>query len=666
MRCRLPAILISIVLVAATVPRAQNDPPNVLLITIDTVRADRVGAYGFAAAQTPTLDRLAREGVRFADATTQAPLTGPAHAAILTGQYPARLGIRDNATTPIPAGTSTLATLLKARGYRTGGFVGSFVLAPEFGFAQGFDTYDATFQGFTSGMKLQVQRRCDDVADAAVKWIGSGNQPFFAWAHFYDAHAPYDPPPPFRARFRASPYDGEIAYVDSCMAKLVGSLERGALLDRTIVLVVADHGEGLGDHGESEHGMLLYDSVLRVPWIMRLPAHASAGAVVKAQVRVVDVMPTVAFIVGTAAPKVDGENIAPYIGGAPPRDPTPSYAETFYPKWHFGWSELKSIRVGDWKYVDAPKPELYDERADARELKNLIDSRGPLANGLSQELAKVQGSLGPAPNAEAPQPDPETLARLRSLGYVGVAAPSSGARGADPKDMLPKAEMFRAGISRALDALEHDRPDAAIPELKRLIEINDRSYELHLFLGDAYAAKKQWSMALGEYAAAKVLYPTSAAPLIAEARAYLASGDPAKALDALTRASALEPRSGEVALVRGMVYEQQRDAARALEQYQAAVQANGSDPRARVSLATLAMSMNQLDLAREQFETLLALGYRPSRMHYGLGNIAYARGDMKRAEAEYRLCLKLEPGFARAREALAKMGVSVAPAPPKR
>jgi len=638
---------------------SQVTGPNVLLITIDTVRADHVGAYGATTGATPAIDRLAREGVRFADATSQAPLTGPAHAAILTGAYPGRFGVRDNATTPIPSGVATIATLLKGRGYRTGGFVGAFILGAEYGFAQGFDSFDATFAKFNAGMKLQAQRRAGEVTDAALKWLHQPSalspQPWFAWVHYYDAHAPYDPPAAFRTRFRTSAYDGEIAYVDSNVAKLVAALEQSGQLDRTLVVVIADHGEGLGDHGEQEHGLFLYESVLHVPWIMRLPAHASAGAVVKTQVRSIDVMPTIAAIVGAPPPKVDGQNVMPFVAGSAPRDPAPSYAETFYPKWHFGWSELKSVRVGDWKYIDAPKPELYDMRTDAAERKNAIDARGPLAGGLSTELTRISGGFGAAATTDAPQPDPETLARLRSLGYVGIAAPSSTGRGPDPKDMVPKLEMFKTGISRAMDALERGDADVAITELKKLIAINDRSYELHLFLGDAYAAKHQPDEALGEYAAARVLNAHSAAPFVSEARIYLSQRNAAKAVAAIDAAAKLEPTSGEVAVVRGSILEEQGRAADAVAQYEAAIRANGSDPQARAHLASVAMDLKRFDLAKPQFEALIRLGYRPARMHFGLAQVAEATGDTKKAAAEYRLALQLEPTFEPARAALSRL-----------
>jgi arylsulfatase A-like enzyme/tetratricopeptide (TPR) repeat protein len=648
---------VSIVLLIAQAP----PPPNVLLVTIDTVRADRIGAYGYAKGATPAIDRLAREGVRFADATSQAPLTGPAHAAILTGQYPARLGVRDNASTPIPAGTATLATMFKARGYRTGGFVGAFILGPEYGFAQGFDSFDATFARFSSGMKLQAQRPGGEVTDAAIKWLHQpsaiSHQPFFSWVHLYDAHAPYEPPAPFRGRFAAAPYDGEVAYVDSCIAKLVAALEQSGQLDRTLIAVVADHGEGLGDHGEAEHGLFLYESVLRVPWIMRLPGHDAAGTVVKTQVRAIDVLPTLAAIAGVTPPKTDGASVAAFIRGAAPRDPAPSYAETYYPKWHFGWSELKSVRVGDWKYIDAPKPELYDMRADAGEARNAIDARGPLAGGLSAELGRIQTGFGAAAAVtDAPQPDPETLARLRSLGYVGIASPSPGVRGPDPKDMIPKLETFKTGISRAMEALGRGNADAAITQLKALAAINDRSYEIHLFLGDAYAAKRQYDTALGEYAAARMLNARSSAPAISEARVYLGQGDPARALQQIDAAARLDPTSSEVPLVRGEILEKLGRGPDALAQYEIAVRANGSDAQARVSLASLALQLRQYDLARPQFEALVRMGYRPSRMHFGLGQIAEAQGDAKKAIVEYRLALKLEPSLKEATAALTRLG----------
>ena len=633
-------------------------PPNVLLITIDTVRADRIGAYGYAKAATPVMDRLAREGVRFADATTQAPLTGPAHAALLTGLYPARIGVRDNATTPVPDSATTAAELFKARGYRTGGFVGAFILTAPYGFAQGFDTFDADFQGFSDGLKLQVQRRGDGVVDAAVKWLEGGNsQPFFGWVHLYDAHAPYDAPAPFAARFKSSPYDGEIAYVDACIGRLVSALEQSGRLDRTLIAIVADHGESLGEHGEAEHGMFLYESVLHIPWIMRLPGHARAGTIVSGQVRAIDVLPTLAAIAGIPAPRVDGESVAALIEGKTRRDAPSSFAETYYPKWHYGWSELKSVRGDHWKFIDAPKQELYDLRADPAERRNVAADRSTLAAGMSGELGKIDAGFGAAASTEAPKPDADTLARLRSLGYVGMTASSTtGRRGLDPKDMIATAETFRVGISRAMDALANDRPATAIEQLKRLLAVDERAYEVHLFLGDAYTATRQFDNALAEYAAARLMNPRNAAPLLSSARTYLAQGDTARALQQAELAAGIEPGSGDVSVVKGQIHERAGRTAEAIAAYSAAVRANGSDPQARARLASLAMRTRQFDIARPQFETLLRMGYRPSRMHFGLAQIAEATGDEQRAIVEYREAVRLEPSFADAKTALARLG----------
>jgi arylsulfatase A-like enzyme/Tfp pilus assembly protein PilF len=663
------AVSVTVASVLSVALLSQAPPTNVLLNTIDTVRADHIGAYGYAKAATPVLDRLAREGVRFSDATTQAPLTGPAHAALLTGLYPARIGVRDNATTPVPESVTTAAEMFKARGYRTGGFVGAFILTAPYGFAQGFDTFDADFPGFSDGLKLQVQRRGDAVVDAAVRWLDQGKgsdtlqgvrpftQPFFGWVHLYDAHAPYDPPAPFAARFKATPYDGEIAYVDACIGRLIAALERTGRLDRTLVAVVADHGESLGEHGEQEHGMFLYDEVLRIPWIMRLPARAHAGVTIAEQVRAIDVLPTLTAIAGIPMGRVDGESVAGLMEGKARRDPPSSYAETFYPKWHYGWSELKSIRGDRRKYVDAPKPELYDLRTDPAERLNVAADRGTLVGGMSGELSRIAAGFGAAATIDAPKPDADTLARLRSLGYVGMAAPATPAgRGPDPKDMIAGAETFRSGISRAMDALARDQSAAAIAQLKQLLTINDRSYELHLFLGDAYTATRQFDNALGEYAAARLLNPRSAAPPLSAARAYLAQGDTTRALQQADEAAAIEPGSGDVRVVRGTIHERAGRMAQALAEYAAAVSANGSDPQARARLASLAMRTRQFDLAAPQFEALLRMGYRPSRMHFGLAQIAEGKGDTARAITEYREAIRLEPSFADAKTALARLG----------
>jgi arylsulfatase A-like enzyme/Flp pilus assembly protein TadD len=650
-------IALSLSLFSITLFQAQSPRPNVLLITIDTVRADRIGAYGYRAAATPAMDRLAREGVRFADATTASPLTGPAHAAILTGAYPARYAVRDNATTPLPAQASTLAEILKSAGYRTAGFIGAFILGREYGFAQGFDEFDARFDRFDASMKLQAQRSGGAVVDAAAEWLRrSSAQPFFAWVHLYDAHAPYTPPAPFAERFRSRPYDGEIAYVDACIQRLVSLLEQQGTLDRTLIAVIADHGEGLGDHGEGEHGLFLYEPVLRVPWIVRLPGRAFAGTLVSEQVRSVDVMPTIADLLGVPlVERIDGESLVGVMKGGARRDPPAAYAETFYPRLHYGWSELRSIRADGWKYIDAPKAELYSMTTDAAETRNQLDARGPLAAGLLAELQRVAGDLGSLGAITVPQPDAETLARLRSLGYIGIAAPSGAARGPDPKDMAAQLRMLNETLSRAMDNLGAGRPDKALAGLKSLSAVNQRWYDIHLLMGDAYLAKRDFEPALGEYAAAAVLNPTSAAPSVSTARALIAQGKLDDALRKLDEAARLEPGSSEIPYERGRAYERQEQFDRALAEYQASVRLNSSDPRTRARLGDLALRLRRLDLAEQELIALAAMQYRPAETRYGLGRVAELRGDRKRAAIEYRRALAINPALTDAKTALARV-----------
>jgi arylsulfatase A-like enzyme len=416
---------------AATPPAAK--PRNVLLVTLDTMRADRLGAYGYAAARTPNFDGLARNGVRFDDATAPAPITGPSHAAIMTGMYPARFGVRDNVITALPPEATTLAEIFSASGFATAGFIGAFILDRPYGFAQGFET----FRGFTrvdSGTEANAERTGDLVVNDARQWIASydGARPFFAWVHLYDAHLRYQPPAPFDQT-----YDGEIAFVDQQLGLLLDALGARQVLDQTLVVAIGDHGESLGEHGEEGHGIFLYDAVLRVPFVISGPGVPS-GKVVAEQVRAVDLAPTILAMTGIEPNgKLDGVNLLPLIRGEQ-RDPaSASYAESYYPRFHYGWSELRAVRADGWKAIDAPKRELYNLEQDPGEQKNLYAEQQGLADRMLGELTRISRELGGDQNPVVRQPDRETMERLRSLGYVGSSsALPSGARGADPKDRI--------------------------------------------------------------------------------------------------------------------------------------------------------------------------------------------------------------------------------------
>jgi choline-sulfatase len=653
-------VLAALALCAQLTPAAQRaSRPNVLLVTLDTTRADRIGAYGYTLADTPVLDRLAREGVRFADATSQSPLTAPAHAALLTGQYPGRLGIRNNASSPIPDAAVTLAESLRGAGYRTGAFIGAFVVDRAYGFAQGFDVFDAAFAGFRHEIKGQVQRPAKEVVDPALEFIAAApaNAPFFAWVHLYDPHTPYDPPPPYNVKFAKRPYDGEIAYTDAQLGRLVAALRAAGVLDRTIVAVVGDHGEALGDHGEEDHGIFLYEAVTRVPWIMRLQNGEGGGSVVAEQVRSVDLTPTILDLAGAgSSARTDGESVAALMRGTARRDPPPSYTETWYPQLHFGWSRLRALRVGEWKYIAAPKPELYDLRSDRAERRNVIGERSSVASRMAGELETVERSFGGAATVPPPQPDAETIARLRSLGYIGLAAPPSGGSGADPKDRIGAMREFRALLIAATGDLKARRHDAALAKLKKATALNERAYDAHVLLGSVWQEKGDLERAIGEFDAAALLNPVMAAPHVLAAGTYLGDAQLQRAMERADKAAALEPDSGEVASLRGRIFERAGRGSEALAEYQRAVALNPSDTTSRGRLAGVAMNLGRYDVAEPQLRILLKLKYQPARTHFALGKLAEARGDRAGAATEYRRALALDPGLMQAKQALSALG----------
>jgi arylsulfatase A-like enzyme len=393
------------------VDAARLRTTGVLLVTLDTARADRLSPYGFMDARMPHLERLAREGALFEQAFTVAPLTLPAHASLFTGLLPPSHAVRDNADQPLAAAHTTLAERLQSRGFRTGAFVGSVVLQSDRGLAQGFDTYrDVRAQAGASTR----QRPGNMVVDEAIEWLEeAAGSPFLLWAHLYDAHAPYEPPAPYRAA-HADPYVGELLFADAQLGRLLEALDRLHLAERTIVVVAADHGEGLGEHGEETHGLLVYDSVLRVPLIVRAPGVPSRR--IADVVSLVDVAPTVLDFLGIAADRSDGHSLLGSLNGR--RIDAEAYAESLYPA-RMGLPPVHTLRDGRFKLIDGPRPELYDLQTDPFEERNVIGARGRIAAAMRERLDVI---AGPAAQRRQPEPQPrvspEVRERLTALGYV--------------------------------------------------------------------------------------------------------------------------------------------------------------------------------------------------------------------------------------------------------
>jgi len=472
---------------------------NVLLITIDTLRADRLGCYGYAQASTPTLDALAARGVRFATAVTHVPLTGPSHASILTGLTPLGHGFRDNGGFVLPARVGTAAEAFGQAGYQTGAFVSGFPLDRRFGLNRGFETYDDHLpRGNDRRRTPYVERFADATTDAALRWIdksasGPHPKPFLAWVHYYDPHAPYEPPGDLAERFRGSPYDGEIAFVDRQIARLLAALEKAGSLGRTLVLVTADHGESLGDHGEGTHGLFVYDATLRIPWIMAGPG-IGAGRVTTTVARGIDVFPTLLDYAGLPArPDIEGRSLRPAAEGREMAD-APVYAESLYPEREYGWAPLHAWRTAQFKFIEAPRPELYDLATDANEAADRVTQDPARAGELRTKLHAALSRAVPSADAAV---DPETAERLAALGYVGGGGSKprtpAGTMGRDPKDgarLLPR-------LNRGVSAARTD-PDQAIRELSSVLAEDPSLVMARRARAVAYEASGRFALAIAE------------------------------------------------------------------------------------------------------------------------------------------------------------------------
>ena len=443
---------------------------SVLVVTIDTLRADRVGAFGGPAGLTPNLDRLAARGVAFMNAFTPAPLTLPAHTSLFSGRWPFRHGVRVNGTDRVSDDVPLLAEDFRKAGLATGAVVGSLVLRSEVGLARGFDLYDESFAvnaGKPAGA-WQAERRGEEVVDRALAWLDSQkDRRFFLWVHLYDPHAPYDPPAPFRERFE-SPYDGEVAAADAALGRLLGHLEKDGRLARTLVAVAGDHGESLGEHGEETHGVFLYDATLHVPLVIAPPAGKARR--VAAPVSLVDLAPTLREAAGLPADAAsDGVSLAPGMRGEAAGERT-VYAESVYAAGLLGWSPLRAARDARAKFIEAAKREYYDLEKDPGEKRNLFDEKNAEGRDLARTLAKIFSPRAPGKTGLSNASDEETVRRLASLGYM-TASPHSGsdldridATLVDPKDRIGSWP----GIERAVIARQLGRPGEAADLLSAL------------------------------------------------------------------------------------------------------------------------------------------------------------------------------------------------------
>ena len=411
----------------------------VILISIDTLRADHLSLYGYTKGRTPNIEALATDGVVFDRAYAHAPQTLPSHTSILTGELPFEHGVRDNIGFTVKPNALTMASLFRSAGYATGGFVSAYVLRAETGIGQGFDVYNADLPAGSLDRPLaQVQRTAPDTVSAAIRWLTSHVDPkLFLFVHLYEPHMPYEPP----ARFKdLAPYDGEIAAADEAIGTLMAELRRRDWYDSATIALISDHGEGLGDHGEDEHGLFLYEPTIHVPFVLKLPKERSAGRRVTTPVQHIDLLPTFAVTAGFKAPAaLRGRNLLPVAGGRA-LDAQGIYSEAMMPRYHFGWSELTSLTDERYKFIRAPKPEIYDLERDRAETTNLIADRAQVAQAMRGGLEALIAGRGVDNQGAVSDEDRQRLAALGYIGSSSVSSETSGLTLPDPKD---RADIHR-------------------------------------------------------------------------------------------------------------------------------------------------------------------------------------------------------------------------------
>jgi arylsulfatase A-like enzyme/thioredoxin-like negative regulator of GroEL len=505
-------LLLSFVVLETSLGHAEA--PNIVLITIDTTRADRMGFLASKRGLTPNIDKLALQGVVFEHAYSQAPLTPVSHATIFTGTYPQFHTVTDFGH-PLPSLLPSVPEILRKSGYHTGAFVGSLILDPKAnmapGFDRGFDHFDAGFHqkhGPDEDRYHSIERRASDVVAHAITWLGKNRQsPFFVWVHLYDPHAPYDPPAPYD-KFK-DPYDGEVAYADAALGKLFGYLRQRGLYDRALIAVMSDHGEALGAHGEAMHGIFLYDETIRVPLLFKLPSALLAGKRVAARVRLVDVAPTLLSMLSLPLPPTfQGETLVPLMKAKTGTD-LPAYAETDYPHRAFGWSALRSLRTGKYLLVRAPKRELYDQTVDHSAERNLAGSSPAVTDTLQTQLDQFRDRTSSFhESSRKASTTPEQSESLSALGYLAsnpATAASDPMQGADPKDKIQISNVLHEGMI----AVEDGRYRKAIPLLQQVLGDSPGISAAQLQLGVALARTRRYPEAISSLRKAVELIPDS-------------------------------------------------------------------------------------------------------------------------------------------------------------
>ena len=669
-----------------------RSPRNLLLVSLDTVRADHLGCYHYAGAQTPQIDALAASGLRFEQASTVVPLTLPAHSSLMTGTFPGWHGVKDNGGFYLGDDQLTLAEMLQGHGFRTGGFVGAFVLDRRWGIAQGFQKFfdDFDLDKFANASAMDtIQRPGAEVVDRALEWLQEEpKRPFFGWVHLYDAHTPYEAPEPFQSRFprtRAGAYDAEIASVDAQVGRLLGALRADGRLDDTLVIVVADHGEMLGEHGELTHGFFIYEGATHIPLIISGPG-VPAG-IVDDQVRIVDVVPTALSLLGIPVPaQVQGANLMPLARGQ--HLGLVAHSESWYPRYHYGWSELRSIQDGRFKLIRAPRPELYDLATDRDEARDRSTEYASRLDLFGRALDEFESRTTRAGAPQGPRPiDAETEERLAALGYVAgsvnLKTLDEPARG-DPKDKIELYNLLKEAATLSVEG----KVDEAVATVKEALATDPEIIEGHMLLGNFYKKLKRPQDAIAAYRDALARDNEHQNALFSLALAYKDEGRLDEAQVGFERARELDPRNGKVLWQLADLWMRKGDSARAEAVIADGLERKVDEPRlllklgesrieakrfdeaeralkaalekkpalalARFDLGLVYEGQGQIDKAIEAYEAELSTNPKAYRAAFNAAKLLQKIGRVKEAIAHFRKVVEIEPTFGTGQLYLAK------------
>src|SRR5579863_1888849 len=613
-------------------------PPDIFLITIDTLRADHVHCYGYERIQTPALDALAHDGIRFAAAFTPSPITNTSHASILTGLLPGSHGVTDFAV-PLSPSHPTVAELLKKNSYHTAAFIGAVILdsktlAP--GFDRGFDYYDNFPEhAQTKSRWGRVERRGMEVVQHAETWMTKHPaSPHLMWIHLYDPHDPYEPPPPYSQTYKDHLYDGEIAYADSALAHFIAYLKQSGRYRNSIIVVVGDHGEGLGEHNEDTHGIFLYDSTTHVPLLVKLPGQDAKGREVPAQVRTTDILPTVLDVLDVKAQaKFDGESLRPYFTGAETPGRT-AFGETDYTL-RFGWAPLRSVREHGVKFIEAPRPELYNLPSDPKELHNTYEPGEAIVGNLRALLAGLRNTPLPSKGAVGQSTSDE----LRALGYAATDTPGSAnvtepAFLPDPKDKIEEQNL----LHKALLAMDDEKTQAARSAFKKVLEMDPKSPAALAQLGQIELANNNYAAAADYLGRAMEVRPQDPTAAFNYGQALQLAGNLPGGRDALQASLKLNPHQFAARLLLGKVYLGLKDPTDAQDQLEAALLLQPESVEAQLSLAEALIAQRKF---REAVPLLLAVTHSHpknaeayallAQAYTGLGKKEEAKAAVNRA-----------------------------------